>query len=79
VAAKNGGDVTDEVEKLRDLYLEQPWLGFSSVYGPVPEAVERHDPPRSVEAAAMVQTRFGLFFDLVEDVGAEPPRRGRKR
>jgi hypothetical protein len=66
-ARERGRGLGEEIERLRDNYLEQPWrLGFSSVYGPVPEAVERHDPPSEAEARRMAGTRFGLYFDLLQ-------------
>ena len=58
--------LVEAVEDMRDLYFERPWLTFSSVHGPVPEAVERHDPPAPAEARKMADHRFGLFFDLLE-------------
>jgi exodeoxyribonuclease V gamma subunit len=60
-------DLVEEVERLRDTYFEKPFLVFSSVVGPVPEAVERHQPPPASEAAQMVRARFGLFFELAEE------------
>ena len=67
-ARERGRDLNEEIERLRDNYLEKPGLlGFSSVYGPVPEAVERHDPPPAAEAQRMTAARFGLFFDLLEE------------
>ena len=61
--------VVAEIEQMRDLYLEKPWLGFSTVYGPVPQAVERHEPPAAGAAAAMIQRRFGLYFELLQEGG----------
>ncbi|HEY0712098.1 MAG TPA: hypothetical protein VGF45_05455, partial [Polyangia bacterium] len=69
-AARTAGtSVVDEVEKLRDYYFEMPWKTFSSVQGPVPQAADRHDPPPLEEAERMMETRFGLYFDLLEDAG----------
>jgi exodeoxyribonuclease V gamma subunit len=66
-ADKSGRPVAEEVERLRDAYFEKPnLLGFSTVWGPVPEAVERHDPPPQAEAERMVAERFGLYFELLE-------------
>jgi hypothetical protein len=48
------------------VYLERS-VAFSSVTGPVPEAVERHDPPPADVAQQMADARFGLFFDLLEE------------
>jgi exodeoxyribonuclease V gamma subunit len=62
-----GTSVVDEVEKLRDYYFEMPWKTFSSVQGPVPQAADRHDPPPLEEAERMMETRFGLYFDLLEE------------
>ena len=59
--------VAGEVEKLRDNYFEKPWVVFSSVLGPVPEAAERHDPPAGARAEEMVAARFGLYFQLREE------------
>jgi exodeoxyribonuclease V gamma subunit len=60
--------LVEEIEKLRDDYLEKGnLLAFSSVNGPVPEAVERHDPPPLDEAERMVDERFGLYFALLEE------------
>jgi hypothetical protein len=74
----HGGEVVAEVEKLRDAYFEKPFLlTFSSVTGPVPEAVERHEPPTAEAAAAMVEARFGLFFELCDSEDARK-RGGRK-
>ncbi|HEY0709464.1 MAG TPA: hypothetical protein VGG33_21825, partial [Polyangia bacterium] len=67
-AARTGGtSVVDEVEKLRDYYFEMPWKTFSSVQGPVPQAVDRHDPPPLEDAERMMESRFGLYFDLLEE------------
>jgi exodeoxyribonuclease V gamma subunit len=65
----DGRALVEEVEKLRDHYFEQPFLTFSSVLGPVPEAVERHDPPPPEEARRMAEARFGLYFELLEEDG----------
>ena len=62
-ARNNGSAIVDEVEKLRDHYLEKSWLSFSTVNGPVPQAVERHDPPGADEAERLAHERFGLFFE----------------
>jgi exodeoxyribonuclease V gamma subunit len=67
-ARRSERPVDEEVEKLRDAYLEKPFtLYFSSVTGPVPEAVERHEPPPPAEAARMAEARFGLYFELLEE------------
>jgi hypothetical protein len=65
-AGKSGRPVAEEVQRLRDLYFELPWLPLSSARGPVPEAVERHEPPPVEEAERMVEERFGLYFQLLE-------------
>jgi exodeoxyribonuclease V gamma subunit len=65
-ARKAGSSIPDEVQSLRDVYLERS-VAFSSVTGPVPEAVERHDPPPADVAQQMADARFGLFFDLLEE------------
>jgi len=65
---KFAGSLVDEIEKLRDAYLERPFVAmFSSVNGPIPEAVERHDPPALAEAQRMAASRFDLYFDLWEE------------
>jgi hypothetical protein len=70
-AVRKGRSVVDEVEQLRDNYLENPtFSSFSSVNGPVPEAVERHDPPAPEDGARMVAERFGLYFDLLDESGS---------
>jgi exodeoxyribonuclease V gamma subunit len=70
-ARERNKDLVEEIERLRDNYLEKPTLlRFSSVDGPVPEAVERHDPPPGPEARRMADRRFGLYFDLLEEVAA---------
>jgi hypothetical protein len=62
-------DLVEEIERLRDNYLEKPsLLRFSTVDGPVPEAVERHEPPPAPEARRLAESRFGLYFDLLEEV-----------
>jgi exodeoxyribonuclease V gamma subunit len=66
-ARRKKRDLVEEIERVRDAYFERPFLVFSSVLGPVPEAAERHQPPPPVEAARMVSSRFGLFFELAED------------
>jgi exodeoxyribonuclease V gamma subunit len=60
-------DLPAQIEQMRDAYLELPFKAFSTVNGPVPEAVERHDPPSAEQAAAMVERRFGLYFELLEE------------
>ncbi len=68
VARERSKDLVEEIERLRDNYLEKPGLlGFSSVYGPVPEAVERHDPPPAAQAQRFAAARLGLYFDLLEE------------
>ena len=61
-----GQAIVEEIERLRDNYFEQSFLTFSSVQGPVPEAIERHDPPPAALALLMATRRFGLYFDLIE-------------
>jgi exodeoxyribonuclease V gamma subunit len=75
-AHSNGTAIVDEVEKLRDYYLEMAWKTFSTVNGPVPQAVERHDPPSSEDAERMAQDRFGLYWQLLQEPeGAQAPAR----
>jgi exodeoxyribonuclease V gamma subunit len=71
----NGTPIVDEVEKLRDHYLEKGWLTFSTVNGPVPQAVERHDPPPAEEAERMAADRFGLFWSLLQEPETAPGAR----
>lgn len=57
--------IVECIESLRDQHLQFPrTTAISSALGPVPEAVERHDPPSPDVAADMVRRRFGLFFEL---------------
>jgi exodeoxyribonuclease V gamma subunit len=65
-ADKAGRPVADEVQRRRDLYFERPTVPLSSARGPVPEAVERHEPPAADEAERMMAERFGLYFELLE-------------
>jgi len=69
-ANRKGKDVVEVVETLCDQYAD---LGraFSSGYGPVPQAIERHLPPGPEAAAHMVDSRFGLLFALLGKPGAE--------
>ena len=55
----------EAIEDLRETYLDRPTAGFSSVYGPVPQAVERHGPPPAAAADQMMRSRFGLLFELM--------------
>ena len=49
------------------------WLqGVGSLLGPVPRVLERYAPPAAVEAARMVEARFGLFFELAREDHEEP-------
>ena len=57
-------DVVDVIEGLCDQYADLN-RAFSSGYGPVPQAIERHLPPDSDVAARMVESRFGLLFALM--------------
>jgi exodeoxyribonuclease V gamma subunit len=63
-AAKNRKDLIELIEDLRDEFAERGQR-FSSAYGPVPQAVERHLPPSPEDAARMVDRRFGLLFELL--------------
>jgi hypothetical protein len=76
-ARPDGGSVVDVVERLRDNYFQNERWSFSSVVGPVPQAVERHQPPPADEAAAMAEARFGLYFELLE-VADKPKGRSRR-
>jgi exodeoxyribonuclease V gamma subunit len=67
-------------QRLREKHLVSDNHPFSSVYGPVPDAVERHQPPSEDEAQRMVDRRFGLLFDLLqrhEDARDKKPRGNR--
>ncbi len=57
------------VEAIEDLCEEQAERRrpFSSVWGPVPQAVERHAPPTEEVAARMAASRFDLLFTLLRD------------
>jgi exodeoxyribonuclease V gamma subunit len=61
----------EAIEDRRELYLERNRT-FSSVYGPVPQAVERHEPPPAPIAEAMMEARFGLLFELLQDPERQP-------
>ncbi len=65
--ARGKRSVAEEVERLRDLHFEMAWKTFSSVHGPVPDAVDRHEPPAVEDAERMAASRFGLYFELHED------------
>jgi len=69
-AYRKGKDVVEVIEGLCDQYadLNRP---FSSGYGPVPQAIERHLPPGAEAAARMVENRFGLLFALLGKPSAE--------
>jgi len=75
-ARRTDRPLTDVIQELREDYLESPFgPTFSSCYGPVPHAVERHDPPAAGDAARMAEARFGLMFDLlVDDAPAGAPQ-----
>jgi hypothetical protein len=67
-ARSKGRPVADEVEQLRDNFLEKPeFNSFSSANGPVPEAVERHDPPAPEEGERMMAERYDLYFELLDE------------
>jgi hypothetical protein len=61
----------EAIEDRREIYIERN-IGFSSVYGPVPQAVERHEPPAAELAAAMMDARFGLLFELLQPAEDAP-------
>jgi hypothetical protein len=44
-------------------------VSYSSTYGPV-RLLERYGPPAEAEAQAMIEERFGAFFELLEDLQA---------
>jgi hypothetical protein len=56
--------LVEAIEDRREQYVDRN-IPFVSVYGPVPQAVERHAPPSDAEAARMAETRFGLLFALL--------------
>jgi hypothetical protein len=65
--SKKRPPLIDAIESLRDTYFERgPKAAFSSVYGPVPDAVARHEPPAPDAAADMERRRFDLFFELFD-------------
>jgi len=69
-AYRKGKDVVEVIEGLCDTFAD---LGrpFSSGYGPVPQAIERHLPHSSEDAARMVESRYGLLFALLGKPSAE--------
>ena len=72
-STKNKKDLIELIEDLCDTYADRG-RRFSSGYGPVPQAIERHLPPMPEVAARMVENRFGLLFALLRQPseGAEP-------
>lgn len=80
-AAAGKKSLVDAVEELRDAYFERPTTAFfSTLFGPVPDAVERHEPPPLEEAERLRDRRFGLYFDLLEDPDqADAPSKGGTR
>jgi hypothetical protein len=70
---RKGTPLVEVIEELRENYLESPFGGgFSSTYGPVPNAVERHHPPAPDDAARMAASRFDLLFELLVDEESAP-------
>jgi exodeoxyribonuclease V gamma subunit len=69
-AHRKGKNVVEVIEDLCDLYADRN-RPFSSGYGPVPQAIERHLPPSAEAAARMVESRFGLLFALLATPTAE--------
>ncbi len=64
--SKKPVDLIELIEDLRDEFAERGRL-FSSAYGPVPQAIERHLPPSPEAASRMVAQRFGLLFELLRE------------
>ncbi len=71
-ARRSGTSPVVQAQELCERYLSSD-KRFSSVYGPVPDAVERHRPPAEDEARHMVEQRFALFFELLEPTGGTAP------
>ena len=65
-AQRGKKSLIEAIEDRRELFVERS-RPFSSVYGPVPQAVERHLPPTAGDADRMAQTRFALLFELLRD------------
>ena len=68
---RKGSSVADEIDSLC-AEVESNRSAFSSLLGPVPRVLERYAPPAAVEAARMVEARFGLFFELAREDHEEP-------
>jgi exodeoxyribonuclease V gamma subunit len=63
---RDGIPITQAAEQVRDKRGETGRGNFSTLYGPIPDAAWRWDPPPTEEAARMAEARFGLFFQLLE-------------
>jgi hypothetical protein len=63
-AHRNGTLVADETASLCQEHAENDRFRFSTMTGPIRDAVERWNPPSADAAARMATDRFGLFFEL---------------
>jgi exodeoxyribonuclease V gamma subunit len=50
---------------------DNPYASYSSLYGPVPDPA-RYEPPAREQAAAIIERRFGLFFQEPEGADEDP-------
>ena len=69
-AQRKGGSVADQAERLREEYGENGRARFSTLYGPIRDAVARWNPPPAEMATRMAADRFGLFFELLQSGSA---------
>jgi exodeoxyribonuclease V gamma subunit len=58
--------VADEAAMLCQEHVENKRFRFSTLYGPIRDAVERWSPPPAETAERMATDRFGLFFELLQ-------------
>jgi len=65
-ARREGTSVAHQAAILRQQHYENSRARFSTLYGPIRDAVERWQPPPAQAAARMAAERFGLFFDLLQ-------------
>jgi exodeoxyribonuclease V gamma subunit len=69
-AHTKGTSVAAEAASLCQEYCENSRAGFSTLYGPIRDAVTRWNPPPEEAAARMAADRFGLFFELLQPESA---------